>query len=459
MPLRYSRYIPLISLTGDFVILNAMFVLGYFLMVKGPDHFDAKYLLFYFYLNVSWFILVFAFGAHNITRNTRKKSILFAYIRIIVFFFFLFLMYFQAVPLDYFPRSFIKYLFPAFFAILILWKFILYYAFLLYRKLGFNFRNVIILGYTSKTRDLQQYFNTNRWHGYRFLGFFDDHKSTKKRIIGEWGELKEYLENNLVDEIYIAWNGIPRDMMLQITETISEFPVKVRIVPDLGNFSYKSVEMLSYGNIPVMQIHPGPLSYWYNRLIKRTFDVFVSLFVIIFVLSWITPLIYLLTLFDSGGGVFFRQRRNCSDGGEFICLKYRTMRNNNEADSKRATRNDDRVTPLGRFLRKYSLDELPQFINVLKGEMSVVGPRPHMLRHTEQYRKIIKRFMLRHTVKPGITGLAQVNGYRGEIRKLSELKKRVEYDVKYIESWTFNLDFKIILLTTWVIFRGQAKAY
>jgi putative colanic acid biosysnthesis UDP-glucose lipid carrier transferase len=247
--------------------------------------------------------------------------------------------------------------------------------------------------------------------------------------------------------------------MSKITDIISEHPVKVRIVPDLGNFSYKSAELISYGSIPVLQVHPGPLSYWYNRLIKRAFDVVLSLLMIILVLSWMTPLLYLLSLFGSRDGVFFRQRRTCSDGGEFICLKYRTMHKNNEADIKRASKNDNRITPVGKFLRKFSLDELPQFINVLKGEMSVVGPRPHMLKHTWQYRKLIKRFMLRHTVKPGITGLAQINGYRGEIRKLSELKNRVEYDVNYIESWSFNLDLKIILLTTWVIFRGQAKAY
>ncbi len=459
MPLRYSRFIPLISITGDFILLNILFVVGFYMMEVRPDHFAPYYLGFYLYLNLSWFILVFVFGAHQIDRNTRKKSIFFSYIKIIVFFFFLFLMYFQAVPLEYYPRSYIKYLFPLFFALLITWKFLLYYAFLLYRKLGFNFRNVIIVGDTPKTRELQHYFTSNRWHGYRFLGFFAENASYKKRIIGTWSDLKEYMEHNLVDEIYIAWEGVPHERMVELTDIISEYPAKVRIVPDLGNFSYKSAELISYGTIPVLQIHPGPLSFWYNRLIKRAFDIVVSLIVIISILSWMTPLLYILSLLGSRDGVFFKQRRTCSDGGEFLCYKYRTMRKNSDADIRKAEKNDSRVTPVGKFLRKFSLDELPQFVNVLKGEMSVVGPRPHMLKHTHQYKKLIKRFMLRHTVKPGITGLAQVNGYRGEIRKLSELKHRVEYDVQYIESWSFNLDFKIILLTTWVIFRGQDKAY
>lgn len=459
MPLRYSRYIPFISLTGDFLILNVLYVLGYCLFESKGGCTDSKYIAFYAYLNFSWFVLAFVFGAHSIDRNTSKKATFFAYIKIIVFFFFLFLMYFQLIPLDYYPRSYIKYLFPAFFFLLILWKFTLYYAFLLYRKLGFNYRNVIILGDTPKTRELQQYFLSNKWHGYRFMGFFDENKSAKRRIIGQWDELKTYLTKNSVDEIYIAWDKVPHPVMTEITEIISEFPVKVRIVPDLGNFSYKSTQLINYTTIPVIQIHPGPLSYWYNQLIKRAFDIFASAVIIIGVLSWLSPILYLINIIISREGIIFRQRRTCIDGKEFQCLKYRTMRKNKDADAQRATQNDSRITPLGKFLRKTSLDELPQFINVLKGEMSIVGPRPHMLKHTHQYRKLIKKFMLRHTVKPGITGLAQVNGYRGEIKKLSELKRRVEYDVNYIESWSFNMDVKIMLLTIWVLIKGQDKAY
>jgi len=459
MQLRYSHYLPLISLAGDFILLNVLFVLGFFLMVEVPNHFDSQYLLFYLYMNASWFILVIVFGANQVDRNTSKKAILFAYIKIIVFFFFLFLMYFQAGPLNYYPRSYIKYLFPLFFLLLMIWKFLLYYVFLIYRNLGYNYRSTIILGVTPQTQELQRYFASNRWHGYRFLGFFDHNKSIKKKIIGSWADLKDFMDKNLVDEIYIAWDNIPKSIMPQITEVISEYPVKVRIVPDLGNFSYKSADLIPYGSIPVMQIHAGPLSYWYNQLIKRFADIVISLFMIVFVLTWLTPLLYIISLLGSREGVFFRQRRTSTDGREFICLKYRTMRKNSEADTKRAEKNDLRITPIGRILRKFSIDELPQFINVLKGEMSVVGPRPHMLKHTQQYRKLIKKFMLRHTVKPGITGLAQINGYRGEIKKLSELKRRVEYDVHYIESWSFNLDIRIILLTTWVVIRGQAKAY
>lgn len=457
MPARFSRFIPIISLTGDFILLNFFFVLGFCISTEQALCLDPIYLLFFIYLNVAWLILVFVFGANKINRNTQKKSILFSYIRIIVFYFFLFLMFFQLTPLDYYPRAFIRYLFPLYFLTLMIFKFGLFYLFLLYRRWGFSFRNVIILGYNDGTEKLADYFRTNKWHGYRFLGFFDGRK--KKEIIGDYSALKGFLESNQVHEIYIAAHAIPQTQLQDITETIAEFPIKTRLVPELGNFSFKTTELIQYGTTPVIMVHPGPLSYWYNQLIKRFFDISLALIAIVTLLSWMIPLIYLLSLFGSRGGVFFKQRRTAMDGKEFTCLKFRSMRRNVDADRIQAAKNDDRVTSLGRFLRKYSLDELPQFFNVLLGHMSVVGPRPHMLKHTEAYRKLVKRFMLRHTVKPGITGLAQVNGYRGEIKSTADIKNRFKYDVNYIENWSFNLDIKIIFITVWLIFRGKLWAY
>lgn len=459
MPGNYSRFIPFISIVGDFILLNFLFIAGYGCFRADGLALTPAYLLFYIYLNVTWFILVFVFGANTIDRNASKKFLLFSYIKIIVFFFFMFLIYFQVTSLSYYPRHYIKYLFPLFFALLIAWKFLLYYAFYFYRKRGFNYRDVIILGYTPGTVELQKYFITNKWHGYRFLGFFDDNQDDKELFIGQWKDLRKFMDATHIDEIYIALQTVPQAILSQITEIISSYPVKIRIVPDLGTFLYKSAELIPYGTLPVLQIHPGPLSHWYNQLLKRLFDIILSLFMTIFVVSWITLILYVVSRFSSRHGVFFRQRRTCIDGREFTCIKFRTMNKNAEADLRQATKDDERITPVGKFLRKYSLDELPQFFNVLIGDMSVVGPRPHMLTHTEQYRQLISHFMLRHTVKPGITGLAQVNGYRGEIKNLNDLSKRVAHDVQYIETWTFNLDVKIILLTIWVLVRGQKEAY
>lgn len=457
--MRYSYIIPLISLLGDFFILNLLFVLGFTITVPSVGHFTDKHLLFYIYLNVVWFSLAFIFRANEVDRNTRKKSILFTYIKIIVFFFVAFLLYFQAVPLQYYPRDWIKYLFIIYFLTLIVWKFVLYYAFAYYRRKGYNHSNVIILGYSHKARELASYFAKNRWHGYQFIGFVDNRTLKKKGIIGSFTELPEIIKKNRVNEVYIAWDNLSKETIYRAAEILSEFPVRIRIIPDLDIFAFKSVEIVDYGMLPIVQIHPGPLSKWYNRLIKRAFDIVVSLLTLLFFVSWITVLLWILSLVTGAKKIFFNQKRTCIDGKIFTCHKYRSMYQNTDSDCKQAVKNDSRITPIGRFLRKWSIDELPQFYNVLKGEMSIVGPRPHMLKHTEEYQKHVKRFMLRHTVKPGITGLAQVNGYRGEIKQLSDLKRRVQFDVNYIEEWTFNMDIKIILLTIWVIIRGQKQAY
>ncbi|HNS31143.1 MAG TPA: exopolysaccharide biosynthesis polyprenyl glycosylphosphotransferase [Tenuifilaceae bacterium] len=457
--MKYSKYIPLISLLGDFLILNALFVVGYIIMQPMAEHFSDKHLLFYIYLNACWIVLFFVFGAHNVDRNTKKKSIFFTYVRIIVFYFFFFLMYFQAVPLQFYPRHHLKYLFALFFFSLILWKFVLYYAFYFYRKYGYNFRNVIILGYGTKAKELAHYFLTNPWHGYRFLGFIDKEKNPNRQIIGTWSDLKSFIEDNDINQVYISWDTIPRSVLDEVSNLLADYPIKIRILPDLENFAYKSAELVNYGMVPVLQIHPGPLSFWYNRLLKRSFDIVVSLIVIIGILSWFSLILYILDLIFYRQGIFFNQERTCIDGKVFICHKFRSMQRNDESDDVQATRNDKRVTRVGRFLRKWSLDEMPQFVNVLKGEMSIVGPRPHMIKHTEEYQKLVKRFMLRHTVSPGITGLAQVNGYRGEIKEPRDIIKRVELDAKYIENWSFNMDIKIILMTMWVIIKGQDTAY
>jgi len=459
LPTRYSRYNTIFSITGDFILLNLLFVVGYFVFDGSANLYNPIYLTFFSYLNFAWFILVYIFGAHKIDRNTELKKIFLTYVKIIVFFFFLFLLYFQATPLSYYPRSYIKFLFLFYFSLLIAWKFLLYFAFYLYRKRGFNYRNVVILGSTTGTRDLQNYFSTNKWHGYRLLGFFDEKTDSENQILGGWKDIKEFLALTHVDEIYIDLNRIPPSIIHEITEILGEYPIKIRILPELGNFTHKSAELINYGSLPVIQVHPGPLSYWYNRAIKRAFDIVLSLFFIVFVLSWLSVLLYIRSIFDSEKGIFFLQKRTGSDDIPFTCIKYRTMQKNAEADLKQAEKKDPRVTSIGRILRKYSLDELPQFINVLLGDMSVVGPRPHMLLHTEQYRKLIKRFMLRHTVKPGITGLAQVNGYRGEIKQLSDINNRVECDVNYVENWSLNLDIQIIFRTLWVILIGQKQAY
>jgi Undecaprenyl-phosphate glucose phosphotransferase len=456
---RYSKYIPAIAITGDFIILNTLFVFAFHAYAARAVFYTDKNILFYLYLNVFWLILSIIFKAGDASAAAPKKKLIFIYIKIIVFFFFFFLLFFQLTPLSYFPRAFIEYLFPLFFVLLLIWKFVLYYTFVFYRKMGYNYRKIIIVGKTKNTLELRNYFTSNALNGYKFLGFVDEQKDLEKEIIGSWDDLDALVSNLELDEIYIALDSVPPNILQEIIELVNQHPVKVRIVPDLGAFSHKSAELVNYDMVPVLQIHQGPLSQWYNRMIKRIFDIVLSLSFILGVLWWFTIILQILTWLTGHRAVFFIQKRTGTDGKVFNCIKYRTMIPNHDADIKQATAHDDRITPIGKLLRKSSLDELPQFINVLLGQMSLVGPRPHMLVHTHEYRQLVKRFMLRHTVKPGITGLAQVRGYRGEVKNPADIETRFSFDVNYIENWNFGMDLKIIFLTLKLIMLGDKNAY
>jgi putative colanic acid biosynthesis UDP-glucose lipid carrier transferase len=230
-------------------------------------------------------------------------------------------------------------------------------------------------------------------------------------------------------------------------------------VPNLAYFFSKPVVVDYVRDMPVLSLRSEPLQDVGNRFKKRILDVVISLLVVIFVLSWLIPLIGLLILLESRGPIFFKQARTGKNNQPFMCLKFRSMKPNKDADAKQATKNDNRVTKLGRILRKTSLDEFPQFINVLKGEMSLVGPRPHMVKHTDDYSQVVDQYMIRHFLKPGITGWAQVNGFRGEITEPKQIKMRVQNDLWYLENWNIWLDIKIMFLTVYTILIGDKKAY
>jgi exopolysaccharide biosynthesis polyprenyl glycosylphosphotransferase len=233
------------------------------------------------------------------------------------------------------------------------------------------------------------------------------------------------------------------------------------VIPSAESFIpvVKTSELEFHGEVPVSKIRREPLDSATARWMKRAFDIVFSFCVIVFVFSWLFPLLALLVKLSSKGPVFFKQNRLGRDNKEFVCWKFRSMRMNAEADSKQATKNDPRVTKVGAFLRKSNLDEMPQFFNVFMGQMSVVGPRPHPLRLNDQYRDIIDKYMVRHFVRPGITGWAQVNGFRGETRTPELMERRVELDVWYLENWSFWLDLRIVVKTVTNMLGKEENAY
>jgi putative colanic acid biosynthesis UDP-glucose lipid carrier transferase len=235
--------------------------------------------------------------------------------------------------------------------------------------------------------------------------------------------------------------------------------IRFRLVPDFKYFIDRAVHVEYLNDLPVLTVRREPLEEEINRVIKRLFDIFVSVFVTIFILSWLFPLLALLIKMESRGPVLFVQLRSGKNNRPFRCYKFRSMGANKEANAIQATKDDKRVTRVGRILRKTSLDEFPQFLNVLKGDMSIVGPRPHMLKHTKEFSTLADDYMIRQFLKPGITGWAQVNGYRGEIKELAHIKKRVEHDLWYLENWSLWLDIRIMFLTAYNAVRGEENAY
>jgi putative colanic acid biosynthesis UDP-glucose lipid carrier transferase len=330
-----------------------------------------------------------------------------------------------------------------------------------YFVVGRTLRKAIIVGGGRAGTELYNHYKNNLHRGYLLLGMFDDEPSKvadEKSYLGNTSACMNYVIENKVDEIICALPYSQHDTIERLIKDSDKNLVRFKLVPD---FSYYQGSLLnqSISNVQALPIRVEPLEDVFNRSIKRLFDIVFSSLVIVFILSWLFPIIYFLIKWESPGPVFFVQTRSGLNNIPFNCYKFRSMRVNSDSDSVQATRGDSRITKLGAFLRKTSLDELPQFFNVLLGNMSVVGPRPHMLSHTEQYSKLIDQFMVRHFIKPGITGWAQTNGLRGETKTVNDMLARVEADVWYMENWSFLLNIKIIFMTIFKSVYGDKNAF
>ena len=329
-----------------------------------------------------------------------------------------------------------------------------------YRTRGFNYKRIVVIGGGTVGIRLMEELQSDQGYGYRIMGFFDDNPRARS-VAGYKGNLdavEDFVKDNLIDEMYCTVPDNDNQNVSRMIRVADKNAVDFYYVPQFGRNVTRKFELYSIGNVPVMAVRPYPLSGTLNRAIKRAFDLFVSSIVLILSPLILIPVAIGIKL-SSRGPIFFTQLRTGYRGREFNCYKFRTMRVNDRADSLQASKDDPRKTRFGNFLRRTSIDELPQFFNVLKGEMSIVGPRPHMVLQTEMYSELIDKYMLRHTIKPGITGWAQVNGYRGQTDELWKMEKRVEYDVWYAENWNFMLDLKIIFLTVVNVFRGDTNAF
>lgn len=444
---KYSDIIKPMSLMIDLLVIN-LFVYFLPIIIKEP-------ILFHAYITLGWVVLSLKNDFYRIHRFTKVPFLLRKIFTQFVFFFLLlyaFIGFFKQPLMSRFALA-------QYFAIVLLTisiiKLISYVLMMEYReKFRGNIRRVVVIGKNKKTDQLISVFKDRDEYGYEFRRQF-----CPKNDNFDIQECFSYIIKNKIDEIYCSVSELKNSETIQFINFADNNLKTLKFIPDNKNIFSKKLKFEYYDYIPVLSLRDIPLDNPINAFIKRTFDIVFSLIVILGLLSWLTPILAILITLESKGPVFFRQTRNGIDNREFYCYKFRSMAPNRNADHIQATKNDMRITKIGRFIRKTSIDELPQFYNVLFGTMSVVGPRPHMVKHTNEYATSVDKYMVRHFVKPGITGLAQVRGYRGEIEQEADIQNRIKFDIFYIENWSLFLDLKIIVQTVLNAFKGEAKAY
>lgn len=330
-----------------------------------------------------------------------------------------------------------------------------------YRRRGYNYRQVVIIGGGVNGVKIHESLLISDF-GYKILGFFDDDiqkKDVLPNYLGKVSDFKKYCVQEKVDEIFCSLPGSEEERISDFIHFCENNMIRFNLVPEFHKYIRRRFTISFFQETPVLSVRYEPLQHFSNRFVKRSFDIIFSGLMLITVFPIIYVIFGIAIKLTSPGPVFFKQKRTGIKGKEFDCYKFRSMCQNENADKLQATKGDSRITKVGAFMRKTNIDELPQFINVFKNDMSIVGPRPHMLQHTDQYSELIDKFMVRHLVKPGITGWAQVTGFRGETKTVGEMEERVKRDVWYLENWTFFLDLKIIFLTVFNMIRGEKNAY
>lgn len=455
---RYGRYLRHILTIIDFVVINIVFLIT---ALSMPEFVAERGRTVWLLANVAYIPVAYLLGKTHKARSIHMDHVIANSFRAVGAHALIFLSELYFIGVDDIPWRALGLFYGLCFIILPLWWVVSRLLLKFYRRRGGNFTRVVLVGNNTTARRLYDELTSDVGFGYKLLGYFDTIPGTEMPMAlyrGTLDSLEEFVKEHNVDEIFFTLSG-QDEKALQRTITIADDNVvKFYYVPQITRTLNRGFELMAMGKMPVMSIRRNPLSSLPNRVLKRSFDIMVSSVVILLSPIVLIPVALAIKI-SSPGPVFFRQKRTGYRGREFECLKFRTMKVNNDADTMQAGRDDPRKTRLGNFLRHYSIDELPQFWNVLRGEMSLVGPRPHMLLHTTEYSQLIDKYMVRHMVKPGITGWAQVNGLRGETKQLWQMEKRVEHDVWYIEHWTMLLDIKIMVRTVINAVQGEKNAF
>ncbi len=459
-----NRYINLFRFFFVCVDLFTLNIINFLLMIsldRVPGNSQQKYMVLFFVANMFWLVSGYSTALYIDSNNPSPerfakrtvKSLIVFYIAMVAFIF----VYHYS-----FSRLFILLSFCGFGLALLATRALLLVTTFYLSKVSKPSKRVVIVGYNGIARELVSSFFMQNGN-ISVEGYFEDRESVDELsllpIIGNINECIPYAVNNHINEIYSTISPEKDRSIYEMARLAEKSLIRFKFVPDFKLYVNRNTHLEYLDRVPILSLRPEPLEDVTNSIKKRLFDVVFSLLVMVFLLSWLVPVLAILIKLNSRGPVFFVQWRSGKNNEKFKCYKFRTLSVNPDAHLKQVTRNDSRITPLGRFLRKTNLDEFPQFFNVLKGDMSVVGPRPHMLLHTETFSKIMEEYMVRHFVKPGVTGWAQVNGFRGEIKEEEQLRKRIQHDIGYMENWSLWLDMKIMWLTIFKTFKGDSNAY
>lgn len=456
-------------IVGDFILLNVLLFCTYKWLMKGDEWQGLNFPVFILINNMSLLISQFFYsanvhermiGAGDVLRQIVGMTILQAVIAYVLL---LVMGVLQPVGLIQLRVG------TVFFFLLIFKRLVERWFVRLYRQAGRNMRSVTFVGSDPELLNIYNKMKVSSTLGYNVLGYYADARidsgSQGPELLKKLGSMQDFLDglndiSNLVlgDDLFLCISRNDKQIIRKVSQMCDRNVIRFYYVPVSVESIGLNLKRELMDDIEFFTTYDNPLQEPINRIVKRVFDILLSVLFLI-TTAIIYPFIYIIIKIQSPGPILFRQRRTGLDGREFEILKFRSMHVNTDADRVQATKDDPRKYPFGSFMRKYNIDELPQFLNVLKGDMSIVGPRPHMLAHTEVYASLIDKYMVRHFVKPGITGWAQVTGFRGETKELWQMEERVKRDIWYIEHWSFWLDIRIIWLTIYFMFVHDNKAY
>jgi putative colanic acid biosynthesis UDP-glucose lipid carrier transferase len=447
----------------DVIMVNMVYFAAYYATIFLGKSISSEIIQNHIVVcNLIWLVSTATFGLYRLYGTTSLEDIYRGTLRSVALHFVLYALYLLFSKDEDFSRTFI-----------LIFYGLLSIGFIFNRFIGTSFqylminrfkgaKKVAVMGSNNTAIRLSSYLQNHR--SLEFCGSVGDDDSiyTEPGVPVPASVSRKIAEaaRQGVKDIYVAVSPQRMSQVKALEEEADRQCVRLKFVPDIG-VTVASPYMLQYlgTEFPVLTLRQEPLEDVGSRFKKRVFDLAFSSLVILFVLSWLYPILAILIKLQSPGPVLFKQLRSGRNDEPFWCYKFRSMKINNDSDKKQASKSDDRITPIGRFLRKSSLDEMPQFFNVFLGNMSVVGPRPHMLNHTNEYKQIIDNYMVRHFLKPGITGWAQVHGFRGETRRQEDMENRVKYDINYLENWNSMLDVKIVFMTVINMMRGEDNAY